>query len=60
VRETVPDTVFDKDDEIVSGGLPPTSCSSGSSKERLNVQTPRPCEIVDNFFRPQNRTACAS
>ena len=40
VRETVPDMVFDKADEIVLVDFPPTNCSSGWRKEKSTCRTP--------------------
>jgi len=56
VRETVPDTVFDKADEIVLVDFPPDELLKRLAQGRSTCRTPRPVRS-HNFFRPQNLTA---
>jgi two-component system sensor histidine kinase KdpD len=56
VRETVPDTVFDKADEIVLVDLPPAELLKRLAEGRVYVQDTA-AKAVENFFKPQNLTA---
>jgi two-component system sensor histidine kinase KdpD len=56
VRETVPDTVFDKADEIVLVDFPPDELLKRLAEGKIYVQDTA-ARAVDNFFRPQNLTA---
>jgi len=56
VRETVPDTVFDKADEIVLVDFPPDELLKRLAQGKIYVQDTA-ARAVDNFFRPQNLTA---
>ena len=58
VRETVPDTVFDKADEIVLVDFPPDELLKRLAEGKVYVQDTAP-RAVDNFFKPQNLTALA-
>jgi two-component system sensor histidine kinase KdpD len=56
VRETVPDTVFDKADEIVLVDFPPDELLKRLAEGKIYVQDTA-ARAVDRFFRPQNLTA---
>lgn len=56
VRETVPDTVFDKANEIVLVDFPPDELLKRLAEGKIYVQDTA-ARAVDNFFRPQNLTA---
>ena len=56
VRETVPDTVFDKANEIVLVDFPPNELLKRLAEGKIYVQDTA-ARAVDNFFRPQNLTA---
>jgi two-component system sensor histidine kinase KdpD len=56
VRETIPDTVFDKADEIVLVDLPPDELLKRLAEGKVYVQNTA-ARAVENFFRPQNLTA---
>jgi two-component system, OmpR family, sensor histidine kinase KdpD len=56
VRETVPDTVFDKADEIVLVDLPPDELLKRLAEGKVYVQDTA-ARAVENFFKPQNLTA---
>jgi two-component system sensor histidine kinase KdpD len=56
VRETVPDTVFDKADEIVLVDFPPDELLKRLAEGKVYVQDTA-ARAVDNFFKPQNLTA---
>src|SRR5499427_5346487 len=56
VRETVPDTVFDKADEIVLVDFPPDELLKRLAEGKVYVQGTA-ARAVENFFRPQNLTA---
>src|SRR5262245_2312258 len=56
VRETVPDTVFDKADEIVLVDFPPDELLKRLAQGKIYVQDTA-ARAVENFFRPQNLTA---
>ncbi|MEA3026383.1 MAG: two-component system, OmpR family, sensor histidine kinase KdpD [Alphaproteobacteria bacterium] len=56
VRETVPDTVFDKADDIVLVDFPPDELLKRLAEGKIYVQDTA-ARAVDNFFRPQNLTA---
>src|SRR5262245_46808878 len=56
VRETVPDVVFDKADEIVLVDLPPYELLKRLAQGKIYVHDTA-ARSVDNFFRPQNLTA---
>ncbi len=56
VRETVPDTVFDKADEIVLVDFPPDELLKRLAEGKIYVQDTA-ARAVENFFRPQNLTA---
>ena len=56
VRETVPDTVFDKADEIVLVDFPPDELLKRLAEGKVYVQDTA-ARAVENFFRPQNLTA---
>jgi two-component system sensor histidine kinase KdpD len=56
VRETIPDTVFDKADEIVLVDFPPDELLKRLAEGKIYVQDTA-ARAVDNFFRPQNLTA---
>ena len=58
VRETVPDTVFDKADEIVLVDLPPDELLKRLAEGKVYVQDTA-ARAVENFFKPQNLTALA-
>ena len=56
VRETVPDSVFDKADEIVLVDLPPDELLKRLAEGKVYVQDTA-ARAVENFFKPQNLTA---
>ena len=56
VRETVPDTVFDKADEVVLVDFPPDELLKRLAEGKVYVQETA-ARAADNFFRPQNLTA---
>src|SRR5215471_2646779 len=56
VRETVPDLVFDKADEIVLVDFPPDELLKRLAEGKVYVQDTA-ARAVDNFFKPQNLTA---
>jgi two-component system sensor histidine kinase KdpD len=56
VRETVPDTVFDKADDIVLVDFPPDELLKRLAEGKIYVEDTA-ARAVDNFFRPQNLTA---
>ena len=56
VRETVPDTVFDKADEIILVDFPPDELLKRLAEGKVYVQDTA-ARAVESFFRPQNLTA---
>jgi two-component system sensor histidine kinase KdpD len=56
VRETVPDTVFDKADEVVLVDFPPDELLRRLAEGKVYVQDTA-ARAVENFFKPQNLTA---
>jgi two-component system, OmpR family, sensor histidine kinase KdpD len=56
VRETVPDTVFDKADEIVLVDLPPDELLKRLAEGKVYVQDTA-ARAIESFFKPQNLTA---
>jgi len=56
VRETVPDTVFDKADEVVLVDFPPDELLKRLAEGKVYVQDTA-VRAAENFFRPQNLTA---
>jgi two-component system sensor histidine kinase KdpD len=56
VRETVPDTVFDKADEVVLVDFPPDELLRRLAEGKVYVQDTA-VRAVENFFKPQNLTA---
>ena len=56
VRETVPDTVFDKADEIILVDFPPDELLKRLAEGKVYVQDTA-SRAVENFFKPQNLTA---
>jgi len=56
VRETIPDTVFDKADETVLVDFPPDELLRRLAEGKVYVQDTA-ARAVENFFRPQNLTA---
>ena len=56
VRETVPDKVFDKADDIVLVDLPPDELLKRLAEGKVYVQDTA-ARAVENFFKPQNLTA---
>ncbi|MGE3149102.1 MAG: DUF4118 domain-containing protein [Pseudorhodoplanes sp.] len=56
VRETVPDTVFEKADEVVLVDLPPDALLKRLSEGKVYVQDTA-ARAIGNFFKPQNLTA---
>src|ERR1700674_3798905 len=56
VRETVPDTVFDKADEIVLVDFPPDELLKRVAEGKVYVQDTA-ARAVEHFFKPQNLTA---
>ena len=56
VRETVPDTVFDKADEVVLVDFPPDELLKRLAEGKVYVQDTA-ARAVESFFKPQNLTA---
>ncbi|RJF74084.1 sensor histidine kinase [Rhodopseudomonas palustris] len=56
VRETVPDTAFDRADEIVLVDLPPDELLKRLAQGKVYVQDTA-ARAVESFFKPQNLTA---
>src|SRR5665213_1198119 len=56
VRETVPDTVFDKADEIILVDFPPDELLKRLAEGKVYVQDTA-ARAVENFFKPQNLVA---
>src|SRR6202051_3548804 len=56
VRETVPDTVFDKADEIILVDFPPDELLKRLAQGKVYVQDTA-ARAVESFFKPQNLTA---
>jgi two-component system sensor histidine kinase KdpD len=56
VRETVPDMVFDKADEIVLVDFPPDELLKRLAEGKVYVQDTA-ARAVESFFKPQNLTA---
>jgi two-component system, OmpR family, sensor histidine kinase KdpD len=56
VRETVPDTVFDKANEIVLVDFPPDELLKRLAEGKVYVQDTA-ARAVEHFFKPQNLTA---
>jgi two-component system sensor histidine kinase KdpD len=56
VRETVPDTAFDKADEVVLVDFPPDELLKRLAEGKVYVQDTA-ARAVENFFKPQNLTA---
>src|SRR5215470_14378518 len=56
VRETVPDVVFDKADEIVLVDFPPDELLKRLAEGKVYVQDTA-ARAVESFFKPQNLTA---
>jgi len=56
VRETVPDTVFDRADEIVLVDLPPDELLKRLAEGKVYIQETA-ARAVDSFFKLQNLTA---
>jgi two-component system, OmpR family, sensor histidine kinase KdpD len=56
VRETVPDTVFDRADEIVLVDFPPDELLKRLAQGKIYVQDTA-ARAVESFFKPQNLTA---
>ena len=56
VRETVPDIVFDKADEIVLVDFPPDELLKRLAEGKVYVQDTA-ARAVESFFKPQNLTA---
>jgi two-component system sensor histidine kinase KdpD len=56
VRETIPDTVFDKADEIVLVDFPPDDLLKRLAEGKVYVQDTA-ARAVESFFKPQNLTA---
>ena len=56
VRETVPDKVFDKADDIVLVDLPPDELLKRLAEGKVYVQDTA-ARAMENFFKPQNLTA---
>lgn len=56
VRETVPDTVFDRADEIVLVDFPPDELLKRLAEGKVYVQDTA-AQAVEHFFKPQNLTA---
>jgi two-component system sensor histidine kinase KdpD len=56
VRETVPDTVFDKADEIILVDFPPDELLKRLAEGKVYVQETA-ARAVESFFKPQNLTA---
>src|SRR5262249_26771218 len=56
VRETVPDTVFDKADEVVLVDFPPDELLKRLAEGKVYVKATA-ARAVEHFFKPQNLTA---
>jgi two-component system sensor histidine kinase KdpD len=56
VRETVPDTVFDRADEIILVDFPPDELLKRLAEGEVYVQDTA-ARAVESFFKPQNLTA---
>src|SRR5580704_12683034 len=56
VRETVPDTVFDKADEIILVDFPPGELLKRLAEGKVYIQDTA-ARAVESFFKPQNLTA---
>src|SRR5215469_15625777 len=56
VRETVPDTIFDRADEIVLVDFPPDELLKRLAEGKVYVQDTA-ARAVESFFKPQNLTA---
>ncbi|HEY7998995.1 MAG TPA: sensor histidine kinase KdpD [Pseudolabrys sp.] len=56
VRETVPDTIFDKADEIILVDFPPDELLKRLAEGKVYVQDTA-ARAVESFFKPQNLTA---
>src|SRR5262249_4170912 len=56
VRETVPDPVFDRADEVVVVDFPPDELLRRLAEGKVYVQDTA-ARAVENFFKPQNLTA---
>jgi len=56
VRETVPDTVFDKADEIILVDFPPDELLKRLAEGKVYIQDTA-ARAIENFFKPQNLTA---
>ncbi len=56
VRETVPDTVFDKADEIILVDFPPDELLKRLAEGKVYVRDTA-ARAVESFFKPQNLTA---
>lgn len=56
VRETVPDKVFDKADEVVLVDFPPDELLKRLAEGKVYVEDTA-VRAIDNFFKPQNLTA---
>ncbi len=56
VRETVPDTVFEKADEVVLVDFPPDELLKRLAEGKVYVQDTA-ARAAEHFFRPQNLTA---
>ena len=56
VRETVPDTVFDRADEIILVDFPPDELLKRLAEGKVYVQDTA-ARAVESFFKPQNLTA---
>lgn len=56
VRETVPDTVFEKADEIVLVDFPPDELLKRLAEGKVYVQDTA-ARAIESFFKPQNLTA---
>lgn len=56
VRETVPDTVFDKADEIVLVDFPPDELLKRLAEGKVYIQDTA-ARAIESFFKPQNLTA---
>ncbi|MBI3702230.1 MAG: sensor histidine kinase KdpD [Afipia sp.] len=56
VRETVPDTVFEKADELVLVDFPPDELLKRLAEGKIYVQDTA-ARAVESFFKPQNLTA---
>src|SRR6202040_1412980 len=56
VRETVPDTVFDRADEIVLVDFPPDELLKRLAEGKIYVQDTA-SRAIESFFKPQNLTA---